>query len=637
MLSKEERFKRWRGTRFYAEQNALNSALLISNYVNSVDNLEAIKANAQTKYNDFDQYNARPWGTAVFVKLFIDEAIAQLPEDADKELALLTHSSEVISTLYDNWKDNTAGNIFALLGDIEKLITLDSIPFTDKNQYKTFLLSSYMLFHIIKLAIAQIEGNWKAQIVVSLLVDLGQIKPKIDLFLLQVEKRMEQLKAGQSAKMTNDTVPDPLKPFKDLLSERYLKVLGIKPVNSAKLQRGLHNTKRPAPAVPKFHLPEKTVKRTIHESLNALEADIEKVSSGIFSLIEQRSKKADLEAKIEAVNKLLLFAEENDKKITARKDFLDFIEEHAQLFQVLLETAEEDPKQQLLEKIKQLKNIVESPDLSSEVLQRVSWVTSPIKVVYRTTTPQVLQSMIASTLPATLDSTCKAELKNLANTCLLDLREKLKKKEHQITAINNRFFNQDEALKLLIAQEGSERLALLQKANEIMKESVQASSRLLATVKENSSFLRDLQAKSQTLSAFIKLHDGFFVKISNFLAQYFSFFKTRTAKMIDDAAAWKIKVDGLVGEYQNIVDGGIRQIELIPNLNDSIKVQIKSQFIAEEQQIRREKQNHIHPNKRAVRLLMNNLSHLFAAKPLPLREQTNEKVLNEEQSILACF
>ncbi|HHT0594113.1 TPA: hypothetical protein ACTXXA_002330 [Legionella anisa] len=638
MLSKEERFKLWRGTKFYAEQKALNSALLISNYVNSVDNLEVIKANAQTKYNDFDQYNARAWGTAVFVKLFIDEAIAQLPDTADKEIALLTHSSEVISALYDNWKDNTAGNIFALIGDIEKLIALDSIPFADKNQYRTFLLSSYMLFHIIKLAIAQIERNWKVQIVVSLLIDLGQIKPRIDLFLQQLEIRMAQLNSGELVKRTDNIAPDPLKPAKELLSDRYLKVLGIiKPLSSAKPQRGLPNNKRPVPGGARFHQAQKPIKRNIYDSLAALEADIEKVSSGILSLIDQRGKKADLEAKIEAVNKLLLFAEENDKKITGRKGFLDFIEEQAQLFQILLENAEEGPKQELLEKIKQLKIFVESPDLSSEVLQRVSWVTSSIKVVYRTTTPQVLQSMIASTLPATLDSICKEELINLANTCLLDLREKLKKKEHQIAAINNRFFNQDEELRLFIAKESSERLATLQKANEVMKESVQASSRLLATVKENLSFLQGLQAKSQTLSIFIKLHDGFFVKISNFLAQYFSCFKTKTAKMIDDAAAWKIKVDGLIEEYQSTVAEGIRQIELIPNLDNSIKVQIKSQFIAEKQQIRREKPRHINPNKRAVRLLMNNLSHLFAEKPQPLREQTNEKELDEEQSILVCL
>ncbi|OEH47647.1 hypothetical protein lpari_01322 [Legionella parisiensis] len=359
MLSKKERFKQWRGSKFHAEQKALNSALLISNYVNSADNLEVIKANAQIKYNEFNQYNARAWGTAVFVKLFIDEAIEQLPETADKEIALLTHSSEVIATLYDNWKDNTTGNLFALIGNIEKLLALNSIPFTDKNQYKTFLLSAYMLFHIIQIAIAQIERDWKAQIVVSFLVDLEKIKPKINFFLLQVEKRMGQLTSEQTVKNTNDIVPDPLKPVKDLLSKRYLRVLGIiGPLSSVKHQGaiGFPHNKRPAPGGARFHQAEKPIRRSIHDSLAALEADIDRVLSGIFSLIELRNKKADFDAKIEAVNKLLLFAEENDKKITGRKDFLDFIGEHAQLFQILLEITEENSKQQLLRKNKAIKS-----------------------------------------------------------------------------------------------------------------------------------------------------------------------------------------------------------------------------------------------------------------------------------------
>ncbi len=637
MLSKINRFKQWRGSKSDAEQHILNTALLISDYVNSVDNLEVIKANAKTKYNDFNQYKVRPWGVAVFVKLFLDEAIDQLPETAEKEKALLTHSSEVISTLYGNWRDNTAGNILALIGDIEKLLVLDRVPFADKNQYKTFLLSSCMLFHIIQLAIAEIESDWKVRFVVAAFLDLGQIKPKLEFFLLKIEERMEQL---QQPKQITDKAPDPLKPAKDLLSKRYFKVLGIDSGGSAKQQKTTKSyvLKTQAPGASRLQRAEKKpIKRSILDSLAVLEADIEKVASGIFNLIDQRNKKGYLEAKIEKVEKLLLFAEENDQKIAGRKYFLDFIAEHAELFQTLLENTEDIRKQQLLEKIKQLKSIGESSDLTSGVMHGVSWVASPITVVYRTATPQSLQNMIATALPSTLDGVCKAELKEVANACLLDLKSKLKKKEHQIAAINNRFFNQDKELKWLIENESSERLAMLQKSNDVMKEAVQASSKLLATIKENSLFLHELQEKSQILSDFIRLHDGFFVKVSNVLAQYFACFKTKTAKIIDDAAALKIKVDGLVAEYQRTVNQGVRQIESIPCLDERIKTHIKGQFNAEEYEISQEKQNHTHPNKRTVRLLMNNLSRLFATRPQSTGEQINEIEDDEEKPVLACF
>ncbi|MCW8442745.1 hypothetical protein OQJ05_01610 [Fluoribacter gormanii] len=632
MLSKIERFKEWRGSKSDAEQQILESALLIFDYVNSVDNLDAIKANAQEKYNEFDQHGKRSWATAVFVKLFIDEAIAQLPETAENEKVLLTQSSEVISALYENWKTNTTKNIFALIGNIEKLLALNSVPFTDKNDYKTFLLSAGMLLHIIKLGIAEIERNWKAKMLLAVVIDLNQIKPKIDHFLLKIEERMTQLtQPDQLVNAAQSSAPDPLTPLKELFTKRYLKVIGVNPVTNTKPQRrktGPLGFMRLAPTGPNLQTPG----RNILESLSALEADMEKVSAGIFNLIELRSKKSELEKKIEIVRALLLAAKENDLKITGRQYFLEFIKGKEQSIHVLLENSEEHRKQKLIEKIKQLKDMDESPALSSEVIQGVSWVATPITVVYRTATPQKLQDIIGSSLPATLDSLCKTEFKEMAKLCLLDLESKLRKKEQQIATINNRFFNQDEALKSFIADESLERLAAFQKANEEMKEAVQTSYKLLATVKENSLFLHGLQQKSQILSEFIRLHDGFFVKISNFLAQYFSCFKTQTAKMIDDAANLKIKVDGVVGKYREIVNQGIGQIDRISSLDARIKLHIKNQFKAEDYEIYRERQNHSKPNRRTVSLLMKNLSYLFTAKPQPLGEQKNIKEHDNEIS-----
>lgn len=365
-----------------------------------------------------------------------------------------------------------------------------------------------------------------------------------------------------------------------------------------------------------------------------LEEDIERVSSGIFSLIEQRNKKEELESKIEALNTLLASAEANDTRITGRKYFIDFIEDGRifPLFQTLLEHVEEQEKLQFLEKIKQLKSIVEAPHLTTEVLNGVSWVTTPITVVYRTATPQLLQDMITTTLPSTLDRICKEELKTLVNTCLLDLNNKLKEKENRIAAINNRFFNQDEELKIYMVKESSEKLAELQEANNVLREAVISSRRLLTTVKENSMFLQNLKTYSQTLSEFIFLHNNWLVKISNYLAKFFSFFKTKTAKMIDDAAVWKDKVDALATEYQAVVEQGIQKIEYIPHLDGTIKAHIKTQFRVEERKLRLEKQNNINPHCRYVRLLMNKLPSLFEAHT----SSGKEKKLNWNKKLKKC-
>ena len=185
MLSKIDRFKQWRGSQSDAEQNVLATALLISDYVSSVDNLDIIRDNAARKSKDFELHKARSLGTVVFAKLFIDEAHAQLPETAEKEKKILSNFSMILSKQYEDWKDNTKGHVFTLIGNIEKLLALNTMPFTDKNDYKTFMLSAYMLLLLIKTAIAKVD--WKVQLAVSVFFNLEEIKSKIGLLLQKIE------------------------------------------------------------------------------------------------------------------------------------------------------------------------------------------------------------------------------------------------------------------------------------------------------------------------------------------------------------------------------------------------------------------------------------------------------------------
>ncbi|STY30181.1 purine NTPase, putative [Legionella wadsworthii] len=640
MLSKTELFKRWRGSLFDSEQHVLKSVLLISDYIDSVEDIEDIQTHSQQKYNDFNIYKARAWGTAAFVKLIIDEALAVLPETAKKERVLLADSSKILSSLYHNWKVNTKVNVQGLIENMGELISLDSIPFPDKKQLKQFLFSSYMFLHIAKIALSEIENTWKAQLI-NYFVDLQQIKNQLDYFMQKIEEKMVHLKHELS--LQNNRAPDPLQAAKDLLCKRYVKVLGLNSLPLKKnppIQSDVRNIEIRKGS--RFYPTEKPMKNNILENLTLLEEDIERVSSGIFSLIKQRNKKEELESKIEALNTLLASAEANDTRITGRKYFIDFIEDGAisPLFQTLLENAEEQARIQFLEKIKHLKSIVEAPHLTTEVLNGVSWVTTPITVVYRTATPQLLQNMITTTLPSTLDGICKEELKTLVNACLLALHNKLKEKESRIAAINNRFFNQDEELKIYMVKESSEKLVELQEANNALREAVISSRRLLTAIKENSIFLQNLKTYSHTLSEFIFLHNNWLVKISNYLARFFSFFKTQTAKMIDDAAVWKDKVDALATEYQAVVEQGIQKIEHIPHLDATIKTHIKNQFRVEERKLRLEKQNNINPHSRYVRLLMSKLPSLFAAhtssdkeKKVEVEQEAEKMPLNISNAI----
>ncbi|KTD08966.1 purine NTPase [Legionella gratiana] len=612
MLSKRERFQQWRGSKSDDELHILEVALLINECVNSADNLEVIKAEAETKFKDFDQDNSRSWATAVFTKLFIDEAIVQLPETATQEKELLIHLSTTLTQLYDNWKNDTAKNIALLIDTIEQLIAIESIPFTDKKQYKTFIFSSYMLFHILRLSLNELD--WSMQMVASLIINVEQMKLKIAYFLQKIEEKEHQLEQMET-EIESDKDDDPLKSIKFLLNKRYFKIVSYTPLLHERLQTGVSHS-----------IGTKPIKRDILASFAEFEADIERVSSGIGNLIEQRKKKAEIEAKIENINKLIAAAQDNDRKITGRKYFFDFIKSHEQLYQTLLENTEGVVKLQLLEKTEQLEKAIESPDLSSGVINGLSWIASPLTVAYRTATPQIVQDVFSSTFPATLDSDCKVKLKELAQICLSDLKKQLEKKENQITAIYNRFFNQDEKMKQLIARESSEQLAVLQKANDALKEAVQASNKLVVHIKENLHVLNDLKSKRETLKEFIRLHDTILVKICNFLSRFCSFFKTEKVQMIDEASTLKKQVNKLAAEYQNSIDKELLQMEQNPHFDEKIKNHIKRRLKAEDRDINREKKNDVVPNQQNVRLLMDSLSDLFTKKT------TVKEHLEEEQS-----
>jgi hypothetical protein len=640
MLTKMERFQQWRGSKAIAELHLLNLALLISEYVNSVDNLDVIKATAETKHKEFDKDGLRGPGTLIFGKLFVEEAIVQLSDEADKEKSILVHLSSVLSSLYDNPQYDTKKNILALIEDVDQLLLLDEIRFMDKKSYRAFIFSSYMLFQIIKLSLEQLD--WKSQLLVGVIINIEEAKEKVTQFLQKIEERSIKLGALtlDPAHVEPELLKDDgLQAAKNLLNQRYCRILSGSPLN-------IEKTKEPkALSASKLHVrmgkghdmdKVKPVKHSIIMTLSELETDIAKVSSGINNLLELRKKKSEIEKKITIMQTLLSAIEANDQRISGRMYIQDFIDSHADSYRTLLDNSEEKLKESFIQKMEQLKASLASPDLSTGVIHGISWVTTPLTLVYRTATPQAVQNIVSTNfLPSTMDGACKAELKELAKASLANLHEKLKKKEQQITVVTNRFFRRDEELKKLLLTENSERLALLVKANDAMHDAMQASSSLLVTVKENVHFLNDLKEKSNVLAEFIRIHNTIFVKITNFLARFFSIFKTSTAKMIDNAGALKNQVDMLATEYQNAVDQEMLRIEHDPNVDMNIKSHLKKRFIAEETEAAKEKLDRYSPNKHSVRLLMNNLSQLFASNPHPkLGNKNVEEDEHEDEAVL---
>lgn len=95
----------------------------------------------------------------------------------------------ILSEVYQNWKNNTKENVLTLIKNIEELFRLNTQPFTDKQHYQSFLLSSYMLFHIVMQGIMQVEKDWRARLLVSVFLIWVKSKSRYFLFCKKQKRK----------------------------------------------------------------------------------------------------------------------------------------------------------------------------------------------------------------------------------------------------------------------------------------------------------------------------------------------------------------------------------------------------------------------------------------------------------------
>lgn len=603
MLNIREGFQQWRGEKASQEQDYLNTALFLDEFMNSVDSLETIQNTLESQLQRFDQYNVRSMGLVAYARVFFEGMLRHLASIAETERSLLMRLCDLLNAYYENTTKDIKGSLVEIKDLLTTLLNLEHLRFVDKKCQKDLILGLYFILQSINLILANL--NWKYKSLVSFVVNINVAQQTISQFLNTIQDKYQQFQLI-SLEPEAIEVPDPLKDIKTHLNAHYFHVLADPPTKQR--QQSLEF-------------------RNVLAQLTVLHQEVGKISLGIRKVLELRCKKMELNAKIIAINTLLLAAQENDQRVSARLYFLDFIAEQEHLVQVLFEQCDQAKKELFAAKIIQLQNSKDNPNITHGILQKVSQVVSPLQFIYRSTTPQTVQNIISTTLPTTLDSSCKSELQELAKESLLLLQEQLQKKEQQCIVLNHRYFEPDrvtlkdkQTLSLWINKERSESLLVLQKANEALEETVQSTKNLYMKVKENLQVLHKLKHEGVVLQDFIERHNGILVKISNFLAQFFSFFKSDTAQMIDKAEYFKTKANSLANQYQRTVDQQMSQIEAQPHLTPEIKNHLKKQFLEEQKE---EHLPRVKPNKHNVRVLMYNMSSFFAGVSVPVLNENN--------------
>ena len=612
MLTKRERFGQWRGNKADAEQGIMETALLVSDYVNSVEQLGTIRAEFSDSQSDqyiaFNRYKKRSYGVLLHCKLQIEEALEQIPVTGITERILLNDLKNTIEKIYDNPQYNASQNANDLIAKTKKLLNPNPKLLANKKLAKALCFDLYILLTIVNFSMSQF--NWFQAMAVNALVDLDRMKEEITTLLQMTENKVKQLdKILEECSVTQNS--DEI-----TTSSEY----------------GDETKEDTAPVLAGEAGPP--VKNTIQDYFNAdflaliknpdseneefilVEERMNEVIEGINRLISKRNKKEEIRLKIEKIEELLTAVEENDKKIRGRHYFLDLINSNLESFNILMAHGDGPRKEQLTEKIEQLKN----PQLYQNVLRNISHATSPLTHLYRACTPQKLQDTVISKIP-TLDSECKARLKDLARVCISTLNQEYSVTDREIAILNHQLSNESIELENLIAQESTANLVLLVKANNAGRDALRQYRGVSDFLTGMVWYLNVIKESTSVLTQFIQTHDSFLVGLSNFFAQIFSIFKSNTAVMIDNAHEMKEHLIRFELEYKNELAKELGVLIHNPDINEEIKVRLQEKIGIE---MTRETRiiPYTSPSKVEVRYLVKSLEVLFNMKSTPERDDS---------------
>lgn len=618
MASMTTRFHAWRGADgIKNEQRYLNTALDVERYIKSVKSLSDIKTGVSTtsgaQFKAFDQHSGRSLGVAAYLKLVTDELLENLPADNVTHEAL-SKLNRFFTSFYEKPAQISTPQAQEFIENINALLAMDDAVFADKKRAKKIFYSLYMLLQMMDPTLKDLAFGLLP--LIKLVVNINAKRKEVAGIILKIEAKVASLES----KMDEPEESDVLGAIQAHFNPRYLAL-----VNEA-----------PAEHVPSERESDESAVRSldISSKLTRLEEEMTLISDDIARLLKLKTEKADLEAQIVEISALLNAAETNDSLVSGRKYFLDFIKVHKKPYQVLLTHLNPDVRDSFLKKVRELPTSILDYSMTDVATTALSWVLHPLTTLVRTYVHQGLQNLAAEFMPSTPDSECKTALRQISGNCLVNLRQKWINKEREMDALNNQLFNENADLKQLITEEPIVTLVNFRTRLDETKAVLQYYRNTFGVIKENMEFLNTYHANSTVLDDFLQIHDTFWVKLSNFFAQFLSIFKTKAAVLVDRVKECKHSVDLLASQYQEAVEQQMEHIDKSPELPAEVKTALKNQFQTEMTKAHEEQETPSAPaNKRNVRLLMGRLSLLFAETPRP--RQTTDVSLDEEHDATA--
>ncbi len=588
----KERFQQWRGAQAGNESKYLLTAELIKEYVDRKITIEDIKRELNRSvlatYQNFDRFNGRALGAIVLFKLTIDEVRDALPEEEkNKPLsAILDNLSEGFATAYS--KTPTTLTINIILENIQSLLSLDKADFSclSREQTKNLLFTVYTLLSIANISLHLMNGLVAA--LASKIVNIERIKKLLQTSLKQLYEKAKQLEPVQEQRDSAS-----------ILLQNYFQQLYLRQLTENEVS------------------PQSLAELNILQKLMQLDGVMENITVHLARLIELKKNQEQLQSKRQAMNQFLEIIQQNEQQISQRKYFAELIDANNPLFQLLIDSTQDELKDKLLSQMVRLSQAVEAQELSIRMTRMLSYYAAPVIESYRSFMPQTTQDLITTYTPATFDSECKNLLKELATNYLTEIEKKRINLQLEVEEISSKLVGKNRDLHQLIVTERVDAFIPLNRIHAQTQSAFRDYCSLLRTVKENMDFISQYQEDAASLKNFRETHHGFLVRLSNFFAHFSSAFKTKTAKLLDEVSACKQKVDQLISDYRDMVNLQLQQIENDPRVARQIKAQLKKRFIDEVHAINHGRLKYPVVNTIDIRLLVNRLSELFAQSPKP--------------------
>ncbi|MBA2649031.1 MAG: hypothetical protein H0U75_05415 [Legionella sp.] len=478
------RFNQWRGPKAGAEQQYLKTAMLIVDYVETRTSIEMIKHDLisinSPKFKEIAAFKEYIFSILLYAKLELEEILSQknlIEEHSNTEKSqLFITIIEIVKKLYEDIYKAGADNFNTLLRAIKTLVSMD---IECEQEDKTLCYILYTTLRIIKL---WFDTMGKANLLlISAKINVPEFLDNVTGILEQLEQRGLELSSR-----TNSGQP---KPLYVLLSE-----------------------------IISHQIPTHTASPTKLSELTARLLQLERLFTELITLKEQQLHIQEEEIQTNKLYQLIL---ENENKLFNSESFINLISgSNLKVFNCIIQKVSGPKKELLLASLSQPQNI-SSPFFNS--LNKGYIVTCGVTATFwRTKAPSYAQQLIQKIMPKTLDRECTENFKEFAQIHIADLNE-------QSTAIETRIFE------LSKESTGNKKAALNIKICSIKEiqslHAVIRSAHLCASDFTNVANI--LKAQIEVLDHFLEAHDGIFVKISNFLAQFSLIFKSKTAKLID--------------------------------------------------------------------------------------------------------